>query len=428
MAVSSPTTPTPTRPRLSEDWAAVLIGVAVLIAVVAGFRPAIPPLKWDSLKSLSWLVAPAHLINWTILGILSLVFTLVGIFRQEVRLRAFVAGFPIVFALAIAAQMLAGSATASAWGIEYVIFALLLGLLLANLGLVPDWLREAARSEFYVKTGLVIMGATLLFQEIMQAGVLGIIQSVLVVSVVWYVTFRIVRRFHLDDEWAVMLSTAVSICGVSAAIAACGAIQGDRRKLGYVTSTVLIVAVPMIVLQPWVARWLQLSEPVAGAWIGGTLDTTGSVVAASALLGETAMKIGTVVKFSQNVLIGVAAFLLSVWWAMRPQAGAARADRPTVGVIWERFPKFVLGFLAASLVFSFFMDKDLVRETKSTIGSLRTVWFAMGFVSIGLETRFGQLLGMEGGRPFFAFLGGQVFNIFWTLLLAWLVFGGALLS
>ncbi|MBL8294474.1 MAG: putative sulfate exporter family transporter, partial [Bryobacterales bacterium] len=128
------------------------------------------------------------------------------------------------------------------------------------------------------------------------------------------------------------------------------------------------------------------------------------------------------------VLIGVAAFFLSVWWAMRPQAGAARADRPTVGVIWERFPKFVLGFLAASLVFSFFMDKDLVRETKSTIGSLRTVWFAMGFVSIGLETRFGQLLGMEGGRPFFAFLGGQIFNIFWTLLLAWLVFGGALLS
>lgn len=428
MAVTSPVTPAPTRAHLSEDWAAVIIGAAILIAVIAGFRPAIPPLKWDTLKSLSWLVAPAHLINWTILGILCLVFALVGVIRQDVRLRAFAAGFPFVFALAIAAQMLAGSATASAWGIEYVIFALLLGLLLANLGLVPSWVKEAARSEFYVKTGLVIMGATLLFQEIMQAGVLGIIQSVLVVTVVWFVAFRIARRFHLDDEWAVMLSTAVSICGVSAAIAACGAIQGDRRKLGYVTSTVLIVAVPMIVLQPWVARWAQLSEPVAGAWIGGTLDTTGSVVAASALLGETAMKIGTVVKFSQNVLIGVAAFLLSVWWAMRPQPGAQRVVRPGAGVIWERFPKFVLGFLAASLLFSFFMDKGLVKETKSTIGSLRTVWFAMGFVSIGLETRFGQLLGMEGGRPFFAFLGAQAFNVVWTLLLAWLVFGGALLS
>lgn len=428
MAASSPATPTPARSRLSEDWAAVLVGVAVLVAVVAGFRPAVPPLKWDSLKSLGGLLAPAHLLNWAILGIVSLAFALAGVFRQDVRWRAFAAGFPIVFALAIAAQLLAGSAASSAWGIEYVIFALLLGLLLANLGLVPDWLREAARSEFYVKTGLVIMGATLLFQEIMQAGVLGIIQSVLVVTVVWYVTFRIVRRFRLDDEWAVMLSTAVSICGVSAAIAACGAIQGDRRKLGYVTSTVLVVAVPMIVLQPWIARWAQLSEPVAGAWIGGTLDTTGSVVAASALLGETAVKIGTVVKFSQNVLIGFAAFLLSVWWAMRPAPGAVCAERPTFGVIWERFPKFVLGFLAASLVFSLVLDNDIVRNTKAAIGSLRTVWFAMGFVSIGLETRFGELLGMEGGRPFFAFLGGQAFNVVWTLLLAWLVFGGALLS
>jgi uncharacterized membrane protein YadS len=415
-----------TRPRLSEDWAAVLVGAAVLLAILAGFRPAIPPLKWGAVSQLATLLAPAHLLNWTILAVTVFLFAAFGVSRQQVRFFAFAAGFPIVFALAILAQLLAGSATASAWGIEYVIFALLLGLLLANLNAVPEWLREAARSEFYVKTGLVVMGATLLFEEILQAGVLGVVQSVLVVSVVWFITFRIVRRFRLDDEWAAMLSTAVSICGVSAAIAACGAIQGDRRKLGYVTSVVLIVAVPMIVLQPWAARWAGLPEPVAGAWIGGTLDTTGSVVAASALLGETAVKIGTVVKFSQNVLIGVAAFLLSVWWAMRPAANQPRAGRPGIGVIWERFPKFVLGFLAASLLFSFFLDRDLVQQTKPVIASLRTVWFAMGFVSIGLETRFTQLLSMEGGRPFFAFLGGQAFNVVWTLLLAWLVFGGVL--
>jgi uncharacterized membrane protein YadS len=291
---------------------------------------------------------------------------------------------------------------------------------------VPGWLAPVVRTEFYIKTGLVILGATLLFGEILQAGALGVVQAVLVVFVVWFACFALCRRLRVDDEFAVMLSTAVSICGVSAAIAACGAIQGDRRKLSHVTSLVLIVAVPMLILQPWLARTWGLSELVAGAWIGGTLDTSGSVVAAGALVGEAAMKAGVIVKFAQNVLIGVAAFLLAVWWTMR--GGRADAERPSARVIWERFPKFVLGFLVASAVFSFLLDPAAVAASKDVLKGLQQLWFALAFVSIGLETRFGQLVTMEGGRPAAAFLGAQAVNVAWTLLLAQLLFGGVLVA
>lgn len=230
----------------------------------------------------------------------------------------------------------------------------------------------------------------------------------------------------MDDDFAVMLSTAVSICGVSAAIAACGAIQGDKKKLSYVTSLVLIVAVPMMVLMPWAVKAFGIPDIVGGAWLGGTLDTSGSVVAAGALISEPAMKAGVIVKFSQNVLIGVAAFLLSVWWTFKK--GAETGVRPSARVIWERFPKFVLGFLIASVVFSFLLDAATVGATKGLFGGLRTVWFALAFTCIGLETRFTELVSMEGGRPAAAFLIAQGVNVVWTLILAYLLFGGILFA
>ncbi len=336
------------------------------------------------------------------------------------------AGFPVVFGLAWVAQYLAGHAWARSWGLEYVLFGLGVGLTIGNLVRLPDWLREAVRTEFYIKTGLVILGSTILIQEILRAGGLGVAQAVGVVSVVWWFGFWLARRLKVDDEFATMLATAVSICGVSAAIAACGAINGDRRKLSYVTSLVLIVAVPMMVLMPWAVRELGIPELVGGAWLGGTLDTSGSVVAAGALISESAMKTGVIVKFSQNVLIGVAAFLLSVWWAMRQKSGG----RGTVSarVIWERFPKFVLGFVGASLLFSFWVEPGVAGRAKGTLDGLRNWWFALAFVSIGLETRFVDLLAMGNGRPAAAFVGAQAFNVGWTLVLAWLLFGGVLFA
>jgi len=337
----------------------------------------------------------------------------------------FLIGFPAVFALAWIARLLAGNGLFVDWGIEYVIFALFLGLLISNTIGVPAWLMPAVQTEFFIKIGLVILGTGLLFLEVLQAGALGILQAVLVVFVVWYACFWLCRRLRVDDEFAAMLSTAVSICGISAAIAACGAIQGDKKKLSYVTSLVLIVAVPMMIVMPWVAKATGMDDLVAGAWLGGTLDTSASVVAAGALISDAAMKTGVIVKFSQNALIGIAAFMLAIWWAMKDRAKGAR---PSAAVIWQRFPKFVIGFVVASAIFSFVLPADLVAGTRSALGEIRTWWFALAFVCIGLETKMVELATAEQGRPVLAFLGAQAINVFWTLLLAWLIFGGVLFA
>lgn len=330
-------------------------------------------------------------------------------------------GAVIVLALAWGAQQIAAVASIKAWGIEYVVFALGLGLVWSHLLPMPDWLRNAARAEFLIKVGIVIHGATIALPEIMKAGVPGMIQAALVIPVVWYACFFIAKRLKVDDEFGVMLSTAVSICGVSAAIAACGAIQGDKKKLSYVTSLVLVCAVPMIILMPWAVNALGLSAEVGGAWLGGTLDTTASVTAATKSVGEKAIDIGTVVKASQNVLIGVAAFVLSIWWSMR--GGAASGQRVSPSVIWERFPKFVIGFILASVIFSYWVPAEALKVAKDPIKNFRDVWFAAAFVCIGLETRLGELFRLGGGRPAIAFLGGQIFNIAWTLVLAMWLFG-----
>jgi len=137
-----------------------------------------------------------------------------------------------------------------------------------------------------------------------------------------------------------------------------------------------------------------------------------------------AVNVAVVVKFARNGTLGLAAFVLSVWWSFR--SGAATGEPPSAAIIWERFPKFVLGFIADSLLFSFAFSAEFVDSTKSLMRGLRTWWFALAFVCIGLETRFRDLVAMDEGRPAIAFLIAQAVNIGWTLLVAWLLFGGVL--
>jgi uncharacterized integral membrane protein (TIGR00698 family) len=408
----------------SEDWLTVWLAMAGIVLVLAGFRPQVPVVRWTD--SLGQVFAGANVFRVVILCAEYLVLSAIGVRLLGGNLRGFVAGFPFIYLVAWLSQIVAGNSRVEYFGLEYVIFALTFGLLIGNTVGLPSWLREAVRTEYYIKIGLVMFGAGILFQEVLQAGVFGLVQAALVIVVVWYSCYYVAKKLRVDDEFAVLLSTAVSICGVSAAIAACGAIQGDRRKLSYVTSLVLIVAIPMLIVMPWVVKYFAIPDLVGGAWIGGTIDTSGAVVAAGGLISEAAMKTSVIVKFSQNALIGVAAFMLSVWWTMKGHSPVAQ--RPTVAVIWERFPKFVLGFMGASLVFSFVLSPALVAETKSTLTSMRTMWFALAFTSIGLETRFTHLFRMDGGRPAVAFLIGQAVNVIWTLLVAYLLFGGILFS
>jgi len=411
----------------NEDWVTVWLGFIIIGLILAGIRSQFPKFSWTGLDELlGSILTLNNILSSIMIGLLYLTLSALGVWLTGGNVLRYIVGFPIVFALAWLSLLIAGNSTVNKLGLEYVIFALFIGLFISNAIFVPSWLKEAIRTEYYIKTGLVILGTSILFYEILQAGVLGIIQALVVVFVVWYFCYGLSKKLRVDDEFAVMLSTAVSICGVSAAIAACGAIKGDRKKLSYVTSLVLIVAIPMMIFMPWIGKTFGIPDIVIGAWIGGTIDTTGAVVAAGALVSEQAMKSATIVKFSQNVLIGVSAFIISVWWTFRKSSQSAADEKPSLKVIWERFPKFVIGFMIASFIFSFLVEPVIVKETKGIISGLRNLWFALAFVSIGLETRFSELVKMEQGRPALAFILAQIFNIFWTLAIAYLLFGGVL--
>ena len=407
----------------SEDWIACGLGFALIVLVLVGVQPTLPSFAWDT-GSIAAVFASGNLVATLALAALFLVTASIGVRLMGGSPRSFALAFPAVFLLGWFAQFIAGQPQMKAWGLTYVITGLMLGLLISNVLRIPRWMQDAVRTEYYIKTGLVILGSNILIGEILQAGLLGVIQAFAVILAIWYVCFWIARKLRVDDEFSAMLATAVSICGVSAAIAACGAVQGDRKKLSYVTSLVLVVAIPMMVVMPWIIANLEISPLVGGAWLGGTIDTSGAVVAAGELVGDSAMNAAVIVKFSQNAMLGLAAFALSVWWTFR--TGAATGEKPSVKIIWERFPKFVLGFIAASVLFSFALSPEFVESSKGLMKGLRTWWFALAFVCIGLETRFRDLVAMDEGRPAVAFLLAQSVNVFWTLLIAWLLFGGVL--
>ena len=405
-ALDAPRESASTRPPLIvEDWLAVIVGASLIALALAGARSTDP--IQISLLVLVPLTAGAALLGS--------------------RLTRFIPGAVVVAALAWLAQATAALPMIATWSLEYVVFALAIGLIINRAISVPPWLREAVRTEYYIKTGLVVLGAGILADDIVRAGLLGVAQALVVVLSVWTFAYWLARRLRVDDEFSAMLASAVSICGVSAAIAACGAIQGDRRKLSYVTSIVLVVAMPMMVLMPWLARWASMPDVVAGAWLGGTLDTSAAVVAGGELISDAARDAAVVVKLSQNALIGVAAFFLTVWWTYRDAGSEPTREsspRTRLAVIWERFPKFVFGFLMASIVFSWLISDTTVTATRGTLTAIRTTLFAMAFVSIGLETSLGTLVTTDEGRPALAFLGAQTFNIVVTLVAAYIFFGG----
>lgn len=159
----------------------------------------------------------------------------------------------------------------------------------------------------------------------------------------------------------------------------------------------VVVAAPMAIFMPAIAEGVGLALVVAGAWLGGTIDTSGAVVASGEILGDSALNAAVIVKFSQNALLGLAAFAISLWWAFR--GTGEREGRPTAAMIWDRFPKFVHGFIVVSLLFSFLLSADVVDATGGLLKGIRTWWFSLAFLCIGLETRFRDLVSMDGGRP-----------------------------
>ncbi|MFN8239354.1 MAG: putative sulfate exporter family transporter [Bacteroidales bacterium] len=409
----------------NEDWLAFVTGIIIVIAAWAGLFFKVPKYGWTDPASLATLLSSSgNLAGMAGLFVILLAAGLLTYFIRGKKALSLIITIGIIFLVSVLSQLLSGFITIKNWGIEYVIFALLIGILIRSIFGLPKWMEESLHTEFFIKTGLVILGSGIIFGDIMKAGSLGLLQAVVVVLAVWFFAFWVARKLKVDEEMALMLSSAVSICGVSAAIATAGAIKGDGKKLSYVVSLVLIVALPMLVLLPVGAKALGLTPAQAGAWVGGTIDTSGAVVASGTLLGDEALKFSTIVKFSQNVLIGFAAVAISVFWVFRNKVKGSgeKAEKVNFGIIWERFPKFVLGFIAASLVFSFLVSQESLAATKDYLKSVQTAFFAFAFVGIGLETDLSALLRTGNGRPAAAFIIAQIFNIIFTLGIACLLF------
>ncbi|MEJ7560716.1 MAG: putative sulfate exporter family transporter [Pedobacter sp.] len=410
---------------IHEDWVVVILGGLIILLAFIGLILPVPVFSWKTGAELSTTVFSGH--NLQIIGLqflLVLVISALGAVLTGKSLVANFKTFPVVYMLTIVALILAGNRQVKALNLEAVIFSLTIGLIIGNFMKLPEWFKLALSTELFVKIGLVLLGTTVIFSDILKAGSLGLIQALVVVLSVWYFAFWLCRKLKVDDELTMMISSAVSICGVSAAIATSGAIKGDPKKLSYVISMVLITAIPMMIFMPYIAAYFHFPQAVTGAWLGGSIDTTGAVVASGTLVGEEALKISTIVKFSQNVLLGIAAFAISVYWTYTNHpAGEEKATKPTLKVIWERFPKFVIGFIAASLLFSFFVPAEVNAAVKGSLKNLQGLWFALAFTSIGLETNFKDLFGKNSKKPFYAFLIAQGFNVIVTLIIAFLLFG-----
>lgn len=410
---------------LHEDWTVVILGFLIIGISLFIFLPEVPAFKWSNGTELLKDVFDFGNLKIILLQFLYFIsIGAIGAFLVGKSVKNFLLGFPIVYILTILALMIAGNTTIKGLNLEAVIFSLIIGLAIGNFFKLPDWFRSALSTEVFVKIGLVLLGTSVIFSDILKAGALGLFQALVVVLSVWYFAFWLCKKLKVDDELTMMISSAVSICGVSAAIATSGAIKGDSKKLSYVISIVLVTAIPMMIFMPIIAKYFNFPEEVTGAWLGGSIDTSGAVVASGTLVGETALKISTIVKFSQNVLLGLAAFAISVYWTYtHNNSEEVQASKPTLGVIWERFPKFVIGFIAASLIFSFLLTPEVRDEVKDSLKNLQGIWFALAFTSIGLETNFKDLLSNNSRKPLYAFLIAQLFNVIVTLIIAFLLFG-----
>ena len=396
----------------NEDWVIVYAGAIILLlaTLFPEYMPSMPK-KLESLADLSKA-------GFMFVSILGLTYLCQAVLRRPMK--GIFLSLLTIFVLSLAAQVVANIPLIKTWGLESVFFSVIFGLIVSNCFGTPQWLKPAIQSEFYIKIGIVCLGSTILFGEVMKSGVFGLAQALIVVFTVWFFAFRSSMRMTKDREMSTMIASSVSICGVSAAIATSGVIKGDNKKLSYVISLVLVCAIPMMYIMPWVADLLGLSEEVAGAWLGGTIDTTGAVAASGTMLGETAAQTAIIVKSSQNVLLGVAAFLISLMWTYQ---GKQYDEKPTLGVIWDRFPKFVVGFILASLVFSFLMDVESAKAVGKITKGFTNTLFSIAFVCVGLETRFADIFSKENRKPLWAFLLAQGFNIIVTLVVAYLLFG-----
>lgn len=385
-------------------------------------------------------VKPYNLVGYMVLlGICFAVFFGIGSAAMGQSFKDFAIGFSFVFLIAVLAYLASSQATMKNYGVGYAFWAIFFGMLISNTVGTPKWAMPAVQTEYYIKTGLVLLGASILFEKIITIGTAGIFVAWVVTPTVWLVTYWFGQKIVKmpSKRLNATICSDMSVCGVSAAIATAAACKAKKEELTLAVGLSLVFTSIMMIVMPAVIKAtfpIDKQLILGGAWMGGTIDATGAVAAAGAFLGEKALYVAATIKMIQNVLIGVIAFCVALYFTTRVEVEETGRK---VGAmeIWYRFPKFVLGFISASIIFSLFytsynaqidglgpamIDQGVVKG----MGDLFRGWFfCLSFVSIGLATNFRELREhFVGGKPLILYVFGQSFNLCLTLIVAYIMF------
>ena len=469
--------------ELSEDWIAVIVGAGIFALCLLG---TIGPdlLGWVVTTSV-WTspgqaLAPFGKTYAALGGFGALIVTYAALLAVlgaaaaslKVDIRRFAVAFTVVFFLAYGSWIVGSQANLAAvtpadfkkfgitWSLKLTneggyIVALALGLVIANFfPRLADWLGTAIRPELYIKIAIVIIGASLavtavgklnLATSLLLRGLAAIVEAYLIY---WAVVYFVARKwFGFSREWAAPLASGISVCGVAAAIATGGAIRARPVVPVLVSSLVVIFAVVEVLVLPFLAQTFLWQEPlVAGAWLGLAVKTDGAALAAGgiadALIVAKAATEGinyqpgwilattATVKVFIDIFIGVWTFVLGYIWTnhINRVPGSARA-RPIE--IWQRFPKFILGFLATfivGLVIALSIDGGTAPRFNSAVTEsnvLRVIFFILTFFSIGVLSNFRKLWEQGLGKLAAVYAVSLFGFVIWVgLLISWLFFAG----
>jgi uncharacterized integral membrane protein (TIGR00698 family) len=435
---------------IKEDYWAIWLGLGLILtafvfyafgASLTSFFAVSPPKGYSDWSELEGHFADKWYWYLALYGILLTVFSLsVRVMGHDVK--NFIIGFTILFTVSLAILTLTSHSWAQEHELNYALVALALGLIIGNAIKLPKWFDDSLRTEYFVKTGIVMLGATLSLTLIYRAGPYAFLQATIVSVVTWSTIFFIgTKLMGIDRRFAAVMGAGGAICGVSASIAVGGAVKAEKEHIAITISIVTIAALVMIFLLPFLANLLGLHPAVAGAWIGNSEFADAAGFAAAAAIDESAavatgidsagaVKAFTLVKvIGRDIWIGIWAFLLALISVIYWERGENSA-RPSAGVIWERFPKFVLGFFVASAFISILSavnsqdhyDEAIYPLLIKPIKTLRTWTFCLTFLCIGLTTRFRELTRF-GAKPLWAFTIGVLVNVPLGYVLSEYVFG-----
>jgi uncharacterized integral membrane protein (TIGR00698 family) len=431
-----------------EDWWAIWIGLGLVAVAIVLFENgssikwiAVAPQKWSHLAN-AGAQLQAHAVQYAALFLLWAVSLGIGAAALRIKLSRFLPAFLALYVVAGAIYFLGLWDQAAHYNLEPPLVALGLGLLISNTVGTPRWLEPSLRVEFYIKTGIVLLGAGLPLTLIAWAGPVAIVQAAIVSLVTFGVIYFVGVRLGLDRRLAATLGTGGAVCGVSGAIAIGGAVGAKKEQVSIAISLVVVWAIVMIFVLPLVARSLHLSTGVAGAWIGTSEFADAAGLAAAQTYGgyagnvpgiagnaDAAVSAFTLMKvIGRDVWIGVWAFVLSLIATTRWERTGVQS-RPDAGEIWRRFPKFVLGFLIASAIVTLVSKgydyasykKDVLPGLVAPVQALRTWAFTFAFLSIGLTTKIREFVSV-GARPFYAFTAGVAVNVLLGFVLSTQVF------